>query len=143
MSIEDIAELEPEPIEIDGRPCELCGLKIDRHERVDSSEGPLFFCDDLETQIYLEAANLVQQWELADPRDRWKHTGEAPVPESVRNSDIAAKPTAPRSYRTPQATVDAFMFVARLDDQDYLARWLAAHKRDAAHLLKIWKAKQC
>src|SRR5207253_99235 len=110
------------------RPCWLCGLTIDRHEMVDLGDGPIFYCEDIDVQIHLDAADLVRQWELADPRDRWRHTGERPPPESVRNSDIAAKPNAPRSYRTPQATVDAFMFVARLDDQDYLARWLAAHK---------------
>jgi hypothetical protein len=68
---------ELDPIEIDPRPCQLCGLTIDRHERVDGPEGPEFFCDDLETQIYLAAADLVKQWELPDPRDQWRHTGEA------------------------------------------------------------------
>jgi hypothetical protein len=136
-------QLELDPISIDPRHCGLCGRTIDQHRMVDIGEGPEFFCEDLEIQIHLAAADLVRQWELAGPRGRRRHTGEAPLPESVRNADIAAKPNAPRSYRTPQATVDAFMFVVRLDDQDYLARWLAAHKRDAAHLLKIWKAKQC
>ena len=41
------AVLEPEPLEIDPRPCGLCGLTIDRHERVDAPEGPEFFCVDL------------------------------------------------------------------------------------------------
>src|SRR5258705_11360394 len=39
-------QLEPEPLEIDPRPCELCGLTIDRHEMVDHGEGPEFFCID-------------------------------------------------------------------------------------------------
>ncbi len=38
------AAIEPEPIEIDPRPCSRCGLTIDRHERDDTPEGPLFFC---------------------------------------------------------------------------------------------------
>jgi hypothetical protein len=108
----------PDPLEIE--PCEL-GCAI----------------EDLEELIYLRAADLIAQWERADPRDRWRHTGEQP-PRTVEPAPAAAQP-----YRTPQATIDAFMYVARLDDPEYLARWLADHKRDAAHLLKIWKAKQC
>jgi hypothetical protein len=37
---------EPEPLEIDPRPCELCGLTVDRHEMVDDGDGPIFFCVD-------------------------------------------------------------------------------------------------
>jgi hypothetical protein len=81
------------------------------------------------------------QWELGDPRDSWRHTGERPPLASVRNSDIAVKPNAPRSYRTPQATVAAFWYVAALDDPDYLARWLAQHPADAPHLHEIWGRK--
>jgi hypothetical protein len=125
---------EPDPLDVDPRPCGLCGLTIDRHQRVDTPEGPEFFCfpDDA----------IVTLWELADPRDSWRHTGELPPPACIRNSDISAKPNSTRPYRTPQATIDAFMFVARLDDQEYFARWLVDHKREAPHLLKIWKAKQ-
>jgi hypothetical protein len=122
------------PIEIDPRPCELCGRTIDRHDMVDHGDGPEFFCypDD----------DIVTCWELADPRDAWRHTGEAPPPASVRNSDIAAKPaSAPKSYRTPQPTIDVFWYVASLDDPDYLARWLDQHPRDEKFLCKLWKAK--
>jgi hypothetical protein len=52
-------------------------------------------------------------------------------------------PPPTQAYRTPQSTIDAFFYVVRLDDPDYLKRWLARHPDDAAHLLKIWKAKQC
>jgi hypothetical protein len=34
------------PIEIDPRPCGLCGLTIDRHDMVDAGEEPEFFCPD-------------------------------------------------------------------------------------------------
>ena len=44
MNIAVPADIEPEPIEIDPRPCELCGLTIDRHQIVDNGEGPEFFC---------------------------------------------------------------------------------------------------
>ena len=56
-----------------------------------------------------------------------------PEPEPARR--------LPRDYRTPQATVDAFIFLARLGDVDRLTRWLADHPRDVAHLNKLWKAK--
>lgn len=35
------------------------------------------------------AEDLVRQWELNDPRDRWRHTGERPPSAKVRNSDIS------------------------------------------------------
>ena len=31
---------------------------------------------------------LVRQWELADPRDRWRHTGEPTPPAKVRNAEL-------------------------------------------------------
>jgi hypothetical protein len=124
---------EPDPLEIDPRPCELCGRTIDQHKMVDHGEGPEFFCyaDD----------DIVTLWELADPRDAWCHTGETPPPAGVRNSDITAQPSAPKHYRTPAATVAAFLFVASLDDPEHLARWLDQHPRDEKFLCKLWKSK--
>jgi hypothetical protein len=78
----------------------------------------------------------------ADPRDAWRHTGEPPPPEIVRNSDISGKlANTPQPYRTPQATVDAFFHVARTEDTDGILKWLARHPRDAQHLHKLWKRK--
>src|ERR1700730_208920 len=34
------------PAEIDPRPCQRCGSTIDQHRRVDTPEGPEFFCED-------------------------------------------------------------------------------------------------
>ena len=105
------ADREPSPIEIDPRPCEWCGLTIDRHRMVDDGDGPEFFCDE---QIDSYAVNLLRKWEMDDPRDRWRWTGEDPPPAHVRNSDISARPAkAPQHYRTPQATIDEFWGVAR------------------------------
>jgi hypothetical protein len=126
MSVVAPFEREPDPIEIDTPLCELCGCTI----------------EDLEELIYLRAADLVTHWESADPRDAWRHTGEPPPPASVRNSDISAKPaSATRHYRTPRATIEAFWYVASLDDADYLKRWLAQHPRDVETLQKLWEAK--
>src|ERR1700693_5785299 len=128
-------DLEPDPIEIDPRPCEFCGLTIDRHDMVDTGEGPEFFCypDD----------DTVTCWELADKRDAWRHTGEAPRPDNFRNSDIAEKPSARPHYRTPQATADAFWFVVNLCDPARLKAWLHDPPRDARHLLKLFEGNIC
>src|SRR4030081_3485577 len=109
----------PLPIEIDPRPCERCGLKIERHQMVDEGEGPEFFCldvpvdeltlDELERRAELrrqeEIAAIVRDWEMDEPRDRWRHTGEPrPAPHPP--------PAPPREpYAPPQATLDAFRFV--------------------------------
>ena len=121
------------PIEIDPRPCELCGLTIDRHECVDTPEGPEWLC--------FPDGDIVTLWELADPRDAWRLTGEAPPPASVRNSDITAASTRPDYYRTPQSTADAFFYVVSLDDPARLAGWLADHPRDETHLRKLLEQK--
>jgi hypothetical protein len=146
MITADPVILEPEPIEIDPRPC-VCGYTIDRHRQVNTPEGPEFFClqpdemdlgelnEAFEQEIMLRAADLVRQWELADPRDRWRHTGEQP-PQAVEVPRAAAQP-----YRTPQSTIDAFWHVAGLGDVDHLARWLAQHPRDVVVLQKLWEAK--
>jgi hypothetical protein len=131
--------LVPDPIEIDSRPCELCGLTIDRHRMIDDGEGPEFFCDDIEREIYLRAAELMRQWECADPRDRWKHTGEAPPPDSVRNGP--APEPARQSNRPAQSTIDAFLHLAR-HDRGRLAAWLANHPPDVrGKLFKLWESK--
>ena len=93
-------------------PCELCGQTI----------------EDVEELIYLRASDLVAQWERADPRDCWRHTGERPPPA------IPPAPTSAPQYRTAQSTIDAFFFVVRLGDVDHLKRWLAQHPLDAQHL---------
>ena len=111
-------QIDPEPIEIDSPTCALCGYTI----------------EDLEELIYLRAADLIADFERDDPRDAWRHTGEHPP-------RTQPAPPAPPPYRTPQATIDAFWYVVRLDDADYLRRWLARHPLDAPHLLEIWKRK--
>jgi hypothetical protein len=116
-------QIELDPIEIDPRPCGLCGCTIDQHERVDTPEGPEFFCfpDD----------DIVTRWELADPRDRWKHTGEPPPKASDRST------ARPEPYRTPQSTIDAFWYVVGLRDPERFKAWLRDHPEDAPFLLKL------
>jgi hypothetical protein len=133
--IPDCFELDP--IEIDQRPCELCGLTIDRHDMVDDGEGPIFYCADLSpdemTLDELERrAELRREEEIAAIMAGMER---APSPPSA----VAAP--EPRPYRTPQATADAFWYVVRLDDPEYLTRWLAQHPLDAPYLLNIWECK--
>ena len=48
----------------------------------------------------------------------------------------------PRPYRTPEATIDAFWYLVRLNDPDRLKAWLAARPLDAPTLLKIYEGRQ-
>jgi hypothetical protein len=126
------AILEPEPIEIDPRPCGLCGLTIDRHEMVDEGEGPEFFC-----------TGEIDDAPPAGLR-RFLEQREKRIVGKSHNSDPDAEPRRrPEPYRPAESTAAAFLYVVGLDDPDYLAAWLAKHPVDAPHLLKIWKATQC
>jgi hypothetical protein len=87
--------------------------------------------DDVEEVIFLRAADLVAQWERADPRDAWRHTGEESPPPT------AAPLKQP--YSTPTSTEQAFWYVALNESPDQLARWLERHPLDAPYLIEIWK----
>ncbi|QQN62123.1 hypothetical protein JIR23_21230 [Bradyrhizobium diazoefficiens] len=78
-------------------------------------------------------AQLVMQWELDDPRDRWKWTGELPP---VQQAAQIAEPTC----RTPQSTVDAFHFVMNTGDRERLATWLRNHANDLSSFFKLVEA---
>src|SRR5205823_693992 len=125
------------PIEIDPRPCELCGCTIDRHEMVDDGAAPIFYCPDVSPdEMTLEElerrAELIRRIEVAEIMARMEATaGPFKVPA----------PAEPRRYSTPQSTIDAFLFVARNHDADYVARWLENHPRDVATLTELWREK--
>ncbi|MCK1627409.1 hypothetical protein IVA98_30710 [Bradyrhizobium sp. 160] len=74
------------------------------------------------------ASRLVMQWELADPRDRWRWTGELPPMQQV--PAIEKLP-----YRTAQSTIDAFHYVVREGDPERLATWLRNHPADVPTLV--------
>jgi hypothetical protein len=112
------------PAEIDPGPCQLCGCTIDRHE------GPELFCDDLEREIYLSACALVREWEMDDPRDRWRHTGE-PRPDPI----VSLR--RPEPYHPWQSTVDAFRLLTAAGDLGRLREWLADRPKDAPYLLSL------
>jgi hypothetical protein len=74
----------------------------------------------------------VQRWEMADPRDRWKHTA-APLPRAMAE---IKKP----GHRLPKATIDAFLDLVRLGDPERLKAWLQDHLHEAPALLKMLEA---
>jgi hypothetical protein len=133
-----VPTIEPDPIEIDPRPCGECGLTINRHERIDTPEGPEFRCLNLHpdemTLIELERrVELIRQIEVAEIFAR--------LEEMDNPSKRLPAPREPKPYRTPQSTVDAFWYVVRQDDTAKLEDWLAAHPRDAGYLVKRLEEK--
>jgi hypothetical protein len=145
-------DAEPAPIEMDPRHCGECGLTIDRHERVDTDEGPEFLCidfspdeltlEELERRAELrrqeEVAAMVERMERADPRDCWRHTGEPPPPIELRNGPIeTALPRAPEPYRPASSTVSAFRYLIAAGDVARIREWLADRPKDAPHLLAL------
>ena len=132
VQITAVAFMEPDPLEIDPRPCELCGLTIDRHEMVDDGDGPLFYCLDLcpddMTLVELERrAELRREEEIA-----------AIIAEmEAADRLFAIRPVnEPLPYRTPQSTTDAFWYVVALVDSDRLKAWLCD---SLARLWVLWR----
>ncbi|SRR5713101_3597056 len=132
MSDASPEQIEIGSISIDPRPCQLCGLLIDCHEMIDDGEGPIFYCNEFDVDD--DVADIVRRLELADPRDRWKHTGEAPP----KAADVPKR--RPELY-TPQSVKDAFWYVVTLNDLKHLKAWLADHPADATTLLELLESK--
>jgi hypothetical protein len=80
------------------------------------------------------ASQLVMQWELADPRDRWRWTGEMPPKPEQREWPVR------KPYRTPETVIDAFHIVLQSSDAEHLSAWLRDHRDDTPALLKIMEA---
>lgn len=81
------------------------------------------------------ALQLVQQWELDDPRDRWRWTGDQrPDPQPAQSVS--------KVHRVPASAVAAFQFVVRTGDARKLKTWLHNHADDAPTLLKLLEAQR-
>jgi hypothetical protein len=111
--------------------CEHCEYVLREHS------GPERLCPTGTEADYV--ATIIRQWELDDPRDAWRHTGE--LAPSARRSGApygagVGQDVSLRLYRTPQSTIDAFKYVASLGDPAYLAKWLRNHSDVATDLLK-------
>jgi hypothetical protein len=132
-----LVEREPDPIEIDPRPCQLCGLTIDRHECVDDGDGPIFFCADLAphemTLAELERrAELIRQIEVAEIMARM---------DAMEGPSKAPPRAEPEPYRPPQSTIDAFWYVVGLRDPERFKAWLADRPKDAPFLLQLLETR--
>jgi RecA-family ATPase len=108
-AIARLATAPPDDIEIgrEGPPpaadniCELCTRPIDQHRRVETPQGPEFFCDEeIDRQKAAEAAAMLLCEEAIDPRDPairaadelWQNEGR---PEDERlDQHQAAQPPA-------------------------------------------------
>ena len=122
---------ELDPIEIEPRPCVLCGLKIDRHERDDTPEGPLFFCPDLSPDE-MTLPELERRAELRRQEEVAAILAAMPdCPPIVPRSE-------PEPNRPAQSTVEAFRFVvAAGGDIGRIKAWLADRPKDAPYLLAL------
>ena len=122
------------PLKIDARPCELCGLTIDRHQMVDDGEGPIFYCADLSPdEMTLD--------ELERRADLIRREEVAAIFARLEAMDDPSRRLPPRSepepYRPAQSTVDAFRIVAADGDVGRLKAWLLARPTDAPFLLTL------
>src|SRR6266851_3044857 len=125
-------QIELDPLAIDPRPCSLCGLTIDRHERFDSSEGPEFFCippDEMNIDELERRAELIRQVEVAALLARWEAQDALAPCEPL-------PPREPDPYRPAQSTIHAFWFVIGLRDPERFKAWLADRLKDAPFLLQ-------
>jgi hypothetical protein len=59
--------------------------------------------------------------------------------DNSESGDLQA--VQPSTYRTPQATIDAFLHKARTENAEQVANWLELHPRDVSTLRKVWKEK--
>ena len=79
------------------------------------------------------AREIIKRWEYEDRRRPARTDGD-PM------SNILT--FRPRPYRTPEATIDAFWYLVRLNDPDRLKAWLAARPKDAPTLLELYEGRQ-
>jgi hypothetical protein len=123
---------EPDPFEIDPRPCGWCCLTVDRHRRVDTPEGPEFFCPDL-------APDEMSLDELERRAELRRQEEVAAIFARLEAMDDPSRrlPAVAQRYRTPQSTIEAFKFVVSLGEPDRLEAWLLNHPQDAPTLLKL------
>jgi len=119
------------PLEIDPRPCELCGLTIDRHEMVDDGDGPLFYCPDLSADE-MTLPELERRAELRRQEDIAAILTAMPECPPLVPAD---RPAA--AYHPAGSTVNAFRLVAANGDVDHLKAWLLARPKDAPFLLAL------
>jgi hypothetical protein len=139
MNAISLVELDHDLLEIDPRPCELCGLTIDRHEMVDHGEGPEFLCfdwppDELTLPELERRAELRRHEDIAAQLARWEAQDALAPCEPL-------PPREPEPYRPAASTVDAFWYVVGLRDPERFKAWLADRPKEAPFLLLLLETK--
>jgi hypothetical protein len=81
-------------------------------------------------------AELRRQEEVAAIIARW----EAMDVEIARRKPVTP-PRPPEPYRTPQSTIDAFLYLVGTDDAPRVRAWLADRPKDAPFLLDLLESK--
>jgi hypothetical protein len=130
------AGFEIDQIKIDPRPCELCGLTIDRHEMIDDGEGPIFFCPDL----HPDEMTLIELERRAELRRQEK---VAKILAAMPDSPSIVPPREPEPYHPAQSTVDAFWLIVAGGDVAKVKAWLADRPKDAPLLLALLESPSC
>jgi hypothetical protein len=131
----------PAPLAIDPRPCEWCGLTVDRHRMVDNGDGPEFFCldlcsDELTPPELERRAELRRQEDIAAIIARWEA-----MDEDIARAARAQPPRAPEPYRPAASSIEAFRFLLATDDAPRVRAWLADRPRDTPYLLDLLESK--
>jgi hypothetical protein len=125
------SQIELDPLEIDRRPCGLCGLTIDRHEMVDRGDGPEFFCTNLSPDE-MTLPELERRAELRRQEDI------AVILAAMTDCPpIVPADKPPEPHRPASSTIDAFRLVAAGGDVGRLKAWLADRPKDAPFLLAL------
>jgi hypothetical protein len=65
----------------------------------------------------------------------------APILPEPASKQPEPEPVQPKPYRTPQATIDAFLHKARTESAEQVANWLELHPNDVSTLRIVWKEK--
>ena len=131
-----LVSIKPDLLKIDPRPCELCGLKIDRHEMADGDEGPEFFCADLSPDE-LMLPELERRAELRRQEE------VAAILAAMPDCPPLVPRAAPEPYRPAQSTIAAFRLIAASGDVGRLKAWLADRPKDAPLLLALLESPSC
>jgi hypothetical protein len=127
-------EIEPDPIEIDPRPCGLCGLTIDRHEQIDTPEGPEFLCIDFAP----DEMTLDELERRAELRCEEETAAIFARLEAMDDPSKRLPPrTGPEPYYPAQSTVAAFKYLTAAGDVGRIREWLADRPKDAPLLLAM------
>jgi hypothetical protein len=90
----------------------------------------------------IECEQLVAGGDRADDEYEGLSTSFARACRAADEQQKArSKPRQRKQHDVAASTIDAFFYVLRLDDAEYLTKWLAAHPHDVQELHKVWERK--